>query len=102
MICHRRCVDRIRTEQADTNRQRKVTLSSADVPFDEVAEQVEGRLEAEHVTECLDGLTELQREAITLAYYGGHTYREVATVLNSPLSTVKPGCVTDWLGCGTA
>ena len=38
---------------------------------------------------CLDGLTALQREAITLAYYGGHSYREVATLLTTALPTIK-------------
>jgi RNA polymerase sigma-70 factor, ECF subfamily len=47
------------------------------------------RLERQQVRRCLDGLTELQREAITLAYYGGHTYREVAELLDVPLGTVK-------------
>ena len=43
--------------------------------FDEVADTVETRLEQEQVRRCLQGLTDLQRESVTLAYYGGHTYR---------------------------
>ncbi len=38
---------------------------------------------------CLGGLTELQRESVTLAYYGGYTYNEVAGLLSVPLGTVK-------------
>ena len=38
---------------------------------------------------CLEGLTELQRQSVTLAYYGGYTYSQVAHLLNSPLGTVK-------------
>jgi RNA polymerase sigma-70 factor, ECF subfamily len=41
------------------------------------------------VRRCLDGLTELQREAITLAYYGGYTYPQVARKLEVALGTVK-------------
>ena len=54
-----------------------------------MAEQVETRLEQEQVRRCLGGLTDLQRESVTLAYYGGYTYREVAELLDVPLGTVK-------------
>ena len=57
--------------------------------FDEVVDTVETRLEQEQVRRCLQGLTDLQRESVTLAYYGGHTYREVAELLDVPLGTVK-------------
>jgi RNA polymerase sigma-70 factor (ECF subfamily) len=57
--------------------------------YDVVAEEVEARVEVEQVRGALDGLTPLQREAVTLAYYGGLTYREVAVTLDVPLGTVK-------------
>lgn len=38
---------------------------------------------------CLDSLTVLQRQSVTLAYYDGLTYREVAEQLSLPLGTVK-------------
>ena len=41
------------------------------------------------VRRCLTQLTDLQRESVTLAYYGGYTYREVADLLEVPLGTVK-------------
>jgi RNA polymerase sigma-70 factor, ECF subfamily len=41
------------------------------------------------VRRCLGGLTELQRESITLAYYGGYTYSQVAALLHTALGTVK-------------
>jgi RNA polymerase sigma-70 factor, ECF subfamily len=54
-----------------------------------VAETATANLEAERVRRCLGGLTELQRESITLAYYGGYTYPEVAGLLQTALGTVK-------------
>ena len=88
-IAHRRAVDRVRSEQAASDRMQKVAAASVHVPYDEVADQVGTRLERQQVRRCLDGLTPLQKEAITLAYYGGHTYREVATLLDAALPTIK-------------
>ncbi len=57
--------------------------------FDEVTEQVAVRLEQQQVRRCLGTLTDLQKEAVTLAYYRGYTYRQVADLLSVPLPTVK-------------
>jgi RNA polymerase sigma-70 factor (ECF subfamily) len=88
-IAHRRAVDRVRSEQAGADRVRRVAASSAETPYDDVVEAATARLEQQQVRRCLEGLTELQREAITLAYYGGHSYREVADLLGAALPTVK-------------
>jgi len=89
-IAHRRSVDRVRHEQAQTERDATVAAGSEGRPFDDVSERVEARLEQEQVRRCLDGLTELQRESVSLAYYDGYNYREVARLLDSPLGTIKP------------
>ncbi|GIM69193.1 sigma-70 family RNA polymerase sigma factor [Winogradskya consettensis] len=88
-IAHRRAVDRVRSEQSAADRTLKVGAASVDTPYDEVADEVSGRLERQQVRRCMDDLTELQRQAVTLAYYQGHSYREVAELLNAPLPTVK-------------
>ncbi len=88
-IAHRRAIDRVRSEQASTDREIRVGQRAGDTAHDEVVETVVGNLERERVRACLGSLTELQREAITLAYYSGYTYREVAGVLSVPLPTVK-------------
>jgi RNA polymerase sigma-70 factor, ECF subfamily len=88
-IAHRRAVDRVRAEQAATARETRDARLSVQRPFDEVAEQATASLERERVRHCLNGLTELQRESVQLAYYSGYTYREVADVLDVPLGTVK-------------
>jgi RNA polymerase sigma-70 factor (ECF subfamily) len=56
---------------------------------DVVSEAVEIRLEQQQVRRCLDGLTDLQREAVSMAFYAGHTHREVAHLLDVPLGTIK-------------
>ena len=43
----------------------------------------------EHIKEVLDRLPVDERRAIELAYFGGLTYREVATRLEQPEGTVK-------------
>ncbi|MBT2403140.1 ECF RNA polymerase sigma factor SigK [Streptomyces sp. ISL-87] len=88
-VAHRRAVDRVRSAQAATNRDHHQATREQQRPFDEVAEQVEIRLESEQVRRCMHGLTELQRQAVTLAYYQGLTYREVAETLRTPLPTIK-------------
>jgi RNA polymerase sigma-70 factor (ECF subfamily) len=86
-LAHRRAVDRVRSEQAAADReQRAATL---EVSYDVVAETVAARLDAEQVRRCLGSLTDLQQESITLAYYRGFTYRQVAAVLKVPVGTVK-------------
>lgn len=88
-IAHRRAVDRVRSEQAAADRTEQVGARSADVAFDQVADTVTTRLEAEQVRRCLGSLTDLQRESIELAYYNGYTYPEVAQQLGAKLPTIK-------------
>lgn len=88
-MAHRRAVDRVRSAQASSDREDRIGRRDQQRPYDEVAEQVNDRLEHEAVRRCLGGLTDLQREAVQLAYYGGNTYREVAELLDAPLGTIK-------------
>ena len=88
-IAHRRAVDRVRTEAAASARTARAFWQDQPAEYDQVAEQVEVRLEQERVRRCLDTLTDLQRESVDLAYYGGYTYREVGELLGVALGTVK-------------
>jgi len=86
-LAHRRAIDRVRSVQKESERERRA--AAADVPYDEVAEAVESSLEHERVRRCLGSLTALQRESVTLAYYGGYTYGQVASLLGVPSGTIK-------------
>ncbi|MFD4572746.1 sigma-70 family RNA polymerase sigma factor [Streptomyces sp. NPDC058417] len=88
-LAHRRAVDRVRSVEAAAVRDHKAALLDRTPEYDEVTEQVEARLEREQVRRCLRTLTEIQRQAVTLAYYRGMTYRQVAEALALPLGTVK-------------
>jgi RNA polymerase sigma-70 factor, ECF subfamily len=88
-IAHRRAVDRVRSEQAGGRRESRYGAISADPPFDEVSDSVMLSDERRRVTACLDGLTDLQRECIQLAYYDGLTYVQVSERLAANLATVK-------------
>ncbi|MEV4008791.1 ECF RNA polymerase sigma factor SigK [Actinomadura sp. NPDC049753] len=88
-IAHRRAVDRVRREQAAGEREARTVHPGAGGAHDPVGERVEARLEHERVRRCLGALTHLQRESVTLAYYGGHSYREVAALVGAQPNTVR-------------
>jgi RNA polymerase sigma-70 factor, ECF subfamily len=87
-IAHRRAVDRVRSETSAAQREQKVAPDPVSGP-DDVADAVEANLESQRVRRCLDGLTEVQRESVKLAYYGGYSYPQVAKLLGVALGTVK-------------
>ncbi len=88
-MAHARAVDRVRSAQASTDRDQRIGRRDLGREYDQVSEAVEVRLEQQAVRTCLGGLTDLQREAVQLAYYGGYTYKEVGELLDVPLGTVK-------------
>ena len=55
----------------------------------DVEEEAWSRVVADQVRTALGALSATQREALTLAYYGGYTQREVAALTGAPLGTVK-------------
>jgi len=88
-MAHRRAIDRIRASQAGRDRDIRVGIRDYERDYDNVAEQVEIRLENERVRRAMQQLTELQRQAISLAYYEGLTQSEISERLSVPLGTVK-------------
>jgi RNA polymerase sigma-70 factor (ECF subfamily) len=86
-LAHRRAIDRVRSEHSAALREQRAAVARVD--YDDVTEAVETNLEHERVRRCLASLTDLQRESVTLAYYQGYTYREVAGLLGVAVGTVK-------------
>jgi RNA polymerase sigma-70 factor (ECF subfamily) len=87
-LAHRRAIDRVRSEQASRDRQDR-DAQRAVAPHDVVVAEVETTLDVARVRRALSQLSDLQREAVELAYFGGHTYREVAVLLGVAEGTVK-------------
>ena len=88
-LAHRRAVDRVRSEQSNSDREIVYETRNHTGEFDQVTEEVWRRFEQQAVLDCLDSLTDTQRESVALAYYGGNTYREVAAHLGAAVPTVK-------------
>jgi RNA polymerase sigma-70 factor (ECF subfamily) len=88
-LAHSRAVDRVRSAQAAADREIGFGRSTLERDVDTVAETVENRWERRAVRRCLGTLTELQRQSVTLAYYSGYTYPQVAQLLQTPLPTIK-------------
>jgi RNA polymerase sigma-70 factor, ECF subfamily len=85
---HRRAVDRLRQDVARRQRQeREARLTVPRGP--DVEEDVSQLALTERIRGAFHALELNERQAIELAYFGGHTYREVARLLEQPEGTVK-------------
>ena len=88
-IVHRKAVDRVRSAEASTRRDQTYHHQNQPVDHDSTAEAAQASMEARRVRGALQSLTTVQREALELAYFGGYTHTEVATMLDLPVGTAK-------------
>jgi len=86
---HRKAVDRVRSAEAASRRDQTYEATTQERAYDITAEEVERSLEGQRVRNALESLTETQRGAVQLAYFGGYTHNEVAALLGIPLGTAK-------------
>lgn len=89
MLAHRQAVDRVRRERAAIDHNHSWGSRDYQPPTDVVAEEALRRDEREALRKSLTNLTTLQHESISLAYYSGLTYPQVAARLGVGLPTVK-------------
>lgn len=88
-IAHRRAVDRVRSAEASSARDTTYHQGAAEPAHDATAEAAHASFEARRVRQALATLTEIQREALELVYFGGYTHTEVAAMLDLPVGTAK-------------
>ena len=85
---HGRAVDAVRSSSSRRAREARDALRTADSPYD-MQREVWDLAVADQVSSAMGELPEEERRAIELAYFDGHTYREVAQLLDQPEGTVK-------------
>ncbi|MFR0636949.1 ECF RNA polymerase sigma factor SigK [Glutamicibacter soli] len=88
-LAHRRTVDRIRSSQASRERDLRMGLQEIGTEYNDVEENAILHDESRRIVQALKRLSEAQRAAIELAYFGGYTHHEVADLLKIPVGTAK-------------
>lgn len=87
-MAHGRSIDLLRSDGARRSREERDARATAEAGYD-IEREVWDLSLAEHVREAVSSLPNEERRAIELAYFGGHSYREVASLLEEPEGTVK-------------
>jgi len=85
---HARAVDAVRSSASRRQRESREAMRTAEAGYD-MQHEVWDLAVAEQVAGAMGELPEEERRPIQLAYFAGHTYREVAQLLGQPEGTVK-------------
>jgi RNA polymerase sigma-70 factor (ECF subfamily) len=88
-IAHARSVDRVRQAQAARNRDDVYFQREFEPEFDSVVDDVLRKVDSHRLRVAVAELTPLQREAVTMTFYTGHSYREASDALGIPRATMK-------------
>jgi RNA polymerase sigma-70 factor (ECF subfamily) len=88
-IVHHRAVDAIRRRRPTSELPEREDAPPAALTIPDVWPEVAGRLDAVEVQGALASLSDVQREALEMAYFGGLTQQEIAARTGTPLGTVK-------------
>lgn len=87
-LTHGRAVDVARSDGARRRREEREAKMTAEAGYD-LEREVWDLALGEQVRSAVSSLPDDERRPIELAYFGGHTYREVAALLEEPEGTVK-------------
>ena len=85
---HGRSVDLLRSDTSRRLREEKEARQTAQAGYD-IEHEVWDLTIAEQLRAVVSDLPGPERKVIELAYFAGHTYREVAAMLSEPEGTVK-------------
>ncbi len=86
-VARNKAIDRVRKEESLKRTKESLQAEADTLTITTTAGS--GVEERQEVRDALAQLTEVQREALVLAYFGGRTYREVAEELGVPEGTAK-------------
>src|SRR5215208_5240341 len=87
-IVHHRAVDAVRRRRPTTELPETESVAPANLTLPDIWHEVAGNLERDEIATALATLSDVQREALELAYFGGLTQQEIAVRTGAPLGTV--------------